>query len=279
MKFLARASLAIAIAVALTPALAADLPTHKDMAAAPTPVSPWGGFYLGGFAGGSFASAGQALSLESSYIATTFPTIIPQIDGDGSQQLRGSGVDLGVEAGYNWNLGQSFVVGVAGDFNWSGLKGARTTDGFLLPAYAPLLPYTLTQQLSNDWRGSLRLRAGVTPLDNLLLYATGGPALGQFAYKSSFWDRLDPPFYTPANETENATLRAIRAGWTLGGGAEWAISRNWSLAGEYLHSEFASFGGTDAMQLVQPASTAYVGHSTGAIRLDSVRVGLNYHFD
>jgi len=284
MRILTHALLAVAIASSLTRALAADVPTHKDapLPAPPAPVSPWGGFYLGGFAGAAFAHSGQSLSMTDPTIATLLPNLIPQLQNDASQSLGARGAEVGLQAGYDWSLRPGFVVGVAGDFGWSGLSGQRTTDNFLTRGIVPLPlnPYILTQQLRSDWDGSLRLRAGATPLDNVLIYATGGLALREFHYRTTFWDRLDnPPFPVPGNETEDVTFGAVRAGWTLGAGAEWRLSRNWSISGEYRHSEFASVGGQDLLPLIEPPSTANVSHATGAIHIDSLRIGVNYHFN
>ena len=277
MKLLGLAVSGVASIAAFTPGLAADPP----VAPFPPPalVAPWGGVYIGGFAGGAFSNSRQGYSVESPFIAANFPTVIPQIGADGSQVLRGGGFDLSVRAGYDGDVGHGFVIGVVGDFSASGLQARRRVDSNLLPAFAPLLPYEIKQALSSDWRGSARLRIGASPLASLLVYATGGPALGHFTYKTSFWDRLDPPFYAPANESESVTLHALRFGWTLGGGAEWALNRTWSIAGDYLHWEFGSFGAKGVLPLVQPDSTAYIAHTTGAIRLDTFRIGVNYHFD
>jgi opacity protein-like surface antigen len=35
-----------------------------------------------------------------------------------------------------------------------------------------------------------------------------------------------------------------RWGWTVGGGIEWAFTNNWSLDGEYRHTDFGSRGTT-----------------------------------
>ena len=274
-------SLAAALGVAagsLPPASAADLPAPAAPAppvAARSASIDWSGFYLGGFAGGSFASSSQSYGVSSTWVSANVPSIIPFIDAAGSQSLRAQGADLGLDGGYDWRVAKTFVLGVAGDVNWSHLGGERTTSG-VLPVVQ--LPYSITQQLSADWFGSLRLRAGAVPLDHLLVYVTGGPALGHFTYSASFWDNLIPPF-APGNETESSRFQAIRLGWTLGTGAEWAVTRNWSLSGEWRRSEFAAVSGVGVLPLQQPPSTAYLSHSTGPIQVNSLRVGLNYHFD
>jgi outer membrane immunogenic protein len=259
-------------------ARSADLPTYKSPSAVPakaTRVFDWTGFYAGGFAGGSLGAASQGYSVSSTWVTANVPSLIPFIDGAGSQDLGLRGADLGLETGYDRRVAKNVVLGVSGDLSWSNITGGRTTSG-TLPIVA--LPYSITQRLSADWLGSLRLRAGLTPLDDLLIYVTGGPAFGHFSYAASYWDNLVPPF-APGNETENVSLRGFRAGWTLGGGAEWALSRYWSLSGEYRHSEYGALTGTGVLPLQQPSSTAYIGHSSGSIHVDTLRIGVNYHFD
>ncbi len=280
MKYQAFARLSLALALgggfsSPPQAQAADLPL-PNQADVEAPASPdWSGFYVGGFGGGSFGDSGQGYSVSSTYLSANLPSLLPYVDGLGSQGLGLRGADLGFDAGYDWKIAKSFVVGVAGDVGWSDLNGGRTTSG-TLPLV--LIPYAITQQLRADWLGSVRLRAGMTPLDNLLVYATGGPAFGHFAYSASFWDSLAPTFL-PGNETENASFNAIRMGWTLGAGAEWALNRTWSIGGEFRHSEYEAVSGTGVLPLQQPTSTAYIDHSSGTIKVNSLQIGVGYHFN
>ena len=64
-----------------------------------------------------------------------------------------------------------------------------------------------------------------------------------------------------------------RLGWTVGGGAEWAVSDHWSIRGEYRYSEFGPVSDTPNVAL--PA-TLY----GGARRLDQgqVQFGASYKF-
>lgn len=261
-------------------AYAADLPRHKDYLPPPPPLQAppahqWGGLYVGGFAGGSFGSAAQSYGVNSSWLATNLPPLIPFVNNAGSQNLGLRGADLGFEVGYDYAINQNVVVGAAGDLSWNHVSGERQTTGFfpVIP-----IPFAIDQRLSSDWQASLRLRAGVTLMDNLLVYATGGPAWARFTYTTSFVDTLVPPFL-PGAETENASFRSTRLGWTLGGGVEWAISPSWSVDGEYRYTQFAAIKGTGVLPLQQPVSTATIDHSAGPIRLNSLRVGVKYHFD
>jgi outer membrane immunogenic protein len=281
MKFTAKAgwSLAGLLCAAFAPAMAADLPSYKDplppppaLAAAPANFT---GFYLGGFAGGTSGSAAQSYSVDSTWISANLPPLIPYLANAGSQGLGLRGADLGVEAGYGWKVAPNTIVGVYGDIGWSNLSGSRQTTGVfpIIP-----IPYQIDQKLSSDWRGSLRVKAGFTPVDNLMIYGTGGLAFGHFNYSVGFWDSLVPPFL-PGNEFNSATFNAMRWGWTLGGGLEWAFAQNWSVGGEYRYTQYQSISGVSELQLQQPVSTAFISHSARAIGLNSLRVGIGYHFN
>jgi outer membrane immunogenic protein len=264
------------MAVGAVPALAADLlPQKAAPAAAAALPHDWTGFYVGAIAGGAFGGSSQGYSATSAFLSANLPSLIPFADAAGSQSLGMRGADLGVETGYDWKVASRFLFGVAGDVNWSSLSGSRVTSGTL-----PLVqfPYAISQSLKSDWQGSLRARVGVTPVDDLLVYGTGGLAFGHFDYTATFWDQLTPPF-APGNEVENATFHAWRAGWTLGGGAELALSRNFSVKSEYRFSEYSAVSGMGVLPLQQPPSTAYIAHSSGLIRTNALRAGIVYRLD
>ena len=133
------------------------------------------------------------------------------VDNSGAQP---SGLAGGIQAGYNWQNG-IFVFGVEGDINI-----ANSDDTF-----APW-------KFSNPWFGTVRGRAGVTAWNNTLFYATGGLAFGGLEAQLNGF-------------SESRT----QIGWTVGAGAEFALTPNWSLKAEYLYMGFASrtytFAGTD----------------------------------
>ena len=63
-------------------------------------------------------------------------------------------------------------------------------------------------------------------------------------------------------------------GYTVGGGLEYALNRNWSIKGEYLYYDLGSETLT-ASAIVGPAETVFFNHdASGHI----VRAGLNYRF-
>ena len=115
-----------------------------------------------------------------------------------------SGIEGGLQAGYNWQSGQ-FVFGAETDIQISGAD-----DTFA--------PY----KFSNPWFGTLRARAGYA-LNNLLFYGTFGLAYGEL--KGEFFG-LD--------ETKT------HVGWAAGLGMEVGLTPNWSAKVEYLYMDLSN---------------------------------------
>jgi outer membrane immunogenic protein len=257
----------VAAAMTSVAAAAADLPTFK----APPPAPPmvggfsWTGAYFGAVAGYGWADSRGEFSIASASLAAA-PPIIPVLNAAGSQAISTRGGMFGGELGYNWQISNFAVLGLEGDIEGGHVSGSHVIGG-TVPNFG--IPFTIGQSLSADWRASARARAGFAPMERMLLYVTGGPALAQIRYSSAYWD--------PVPEVENASFSSVRPGFAVGGGVEYAIGAGWSLKGEYLYSKFsAAMGG--GTSLLADGTTASVSHSTGTFQESAARVGLNYHF-
>lgn len=109
---------------------------------------------------------------------------------------------------------------------------------------------------------------------SLLLYGTGGVA----------WARTQTDMQTisitgPVTMSELSS-QTYHVGWTVGGGAEWAITPNLSLKAEYLYVDLGSAN-------YDPKGLAYAGQPgefkhhelmSGDIAMHIARMGLNYKF-
>jgi outer membrane immunogenic protein len=257
-----------ALGLVSTAALAADLPGRK-LPPAPVMVSApqfdWSGFYVGGYGGAGWAKSRGDTTVSSPLLAL-FPAILPTINSAGSNDINIGGGLAGVTAGYSLAVDSSVVVGVEGDIGWAGLSGAVTTSG-MVPVFNGAFGFN--QKAQADWMATLRGRLGVTLLDNLLVYGTGGLAATSVRYSSDFSDVF--------NEYEFFRLRSARLGWTLGAGVEFAFNQNWSAKLEYLH---AGFGGTSGLgsTTLTDGSTAWVQHNFRSFGVDMIRAGVNYRF-
>lgn len=141
-----------------------------------------------------------------------------------------SGISGGVQAGYNWQSGP-LVFGLEGDIQASGANDTFAAWKF-----------------SNPWFGTVRGRIGYS-FGNVLFYGTGGLAFGSVRTAN---------FGTSESHTS--------PGWTLGVGAEFGLSQNWSAKIEYLHVSLSDsrFGMTGLPH---------------AYDSNIVRFGVNYRFN
>lgn len=108
-----------------------------------------------------------------------------------------SGGTLGLHLGYNWQHGP-WVVGLEADASWMPIDGARSFAG----------PVWL--EAESDWSSTMRMRLGYS-FGGVLLYATGGVALANFAIS-----RADALGLVRVDETE--------VGYAVGGGVEVEIA-------------------------------------------------------
>src|SRR5215831_11591962 len=143
---------AVVAAFSVQSALAADLAVRAPDMMYATPATTWRGLYFGGTAGISlFASE------FTDFGEVTTPKTITN---------KGTTVNVGGTAGYNWQL-RSAVFGLEADGSWTNYK--QTTVG------APLTAI----QAKTNWFSTVRFRAGWAA-DNILIYVTGGAAFADY---------------------------------------------------------------------------------------------------
>jgi outer membrane immunogenic protein len=260
-------SAAILAALTATAASAADLPSRNLRVEAPVMASSprWDGAYIGLNAGGAWGASEGTLIISSALLAM-FPPIIPTINTAGSNRINLGGALLGAQAGYNFAIGDKFVLGVESDIAWTNLSGSVSTSG-MVPVFNG--PFGFNQRVSADWLATVRGRAGFAAFDDVLIYATGGLAVTRIRTSSDFADSFA--------EYEFYKNSATRLGWTVGAGLEYAFGPHWSAKLEYLHTEFPGISGMGSSVLAD-GSSALVYHNTRNLKTDSVRLGLNYRF-
>ncbi len=272
---------AVAILVAsfgATSALAADLPV-RTYTKAPVYVDPgynWTGFYIGLNGGYSWGNA-------SNTITTTVPVAA------GSQHM--DGWVIGGQAGYNWQFNRSWVFGLEGDIDATGQDGtaffgpSATVVTVVPPAGALVLPTSTTTTTATgsleeklSWLATFRGRIGVLPSDRVLLYVTGGLAVGEVRTTAGATTTTTTAlsFGTPPGPTSVSALAAsssTQAGWTIGAGVEGAIGGNWTAKLEYLYVDLGTVNTTFA------GTAPFAPMTTSAHVTDNIlRAGVNYRF-
>jgi outer membrane immunogenic protein len=147
--------------------------------------------------------------------------------------------------GWNVQLGSQWVAGIEGDWGWGKSEDRRA--GEVLPGGG--FPFYLTGRgddsftVKTNWDASLRARLGFLVTPSTLLYATGGVA----------WLGIEQT--SVCGPTDSCTSFGFRpnvinhsdtlTGWTIGGGMETMLWRNWLLRAEYRYADFGSITNTD----------------------------------
>jgi outer membrane immunogenic protein len=139
-------------------------------------------------------------------------------------------------------------------------------------------------------------RLGWLAAPNVLIYGSAGFAYGRVGENGTEVINSPPLAGLPLTiiSSDGSSLSCIggaaclvgaswrtSTGWTAGGGAEFAVTPNISVKGEYL---FVRLNG-DAFALVAPATfpgfpiPASITASYNRVDLHTVRIGINYKFD
>jgi outer membrane immunogenic protein len=238
-------------------AFAADMPVKAPPRLAQQPVATWAGFYVGANIGGYWGR--ESISTTTGNCAVFFSC--PDLHSRSS--LKPSGVIGGVQAGYNWQSG-NFVLGVEGDLNWLGGKTSRV---LVLPPALFVPGDFFSYSIHHSFLATLRPRVGVT-VGQTLFYATGGLAVARF-------ETVDSLVLGGGITPSTARATTTRAGWTAGGGVEYALANNWTAKLEYLHVGFDNFNTVipESPLLPGTGTATTVHHKYSA---DIVRLGLNY---
>ncbi|MCX5578712.1 outer membrane protein [Kaistia terrae] len=249
-----------------SPALAADL-TYEPAAAPVAAAAPfsWTGFYIGlnaGYGWGDIDTTENSMTTNGRLVGIgqgnlgqfiTFP------GADSSSSV--DGILGGAQIGYNYQI-DNWVLGAEADYQAADLK---TSSSFLGSVQGPY--YQTSAELQSF--GTVRARVGYA-IDNVLIYGTGGLAVGQAKAGLSVQGGVPGAFTGPEYAQSNSKTMV---GYAIGAGAEWAIAHsNWSVKAEYLYTDFGSktfdfdFGAGDKAS------------SRGDVSASIVRAGLNYRF-
>jgi outer membrane immunogenic protein len=216
------------------PANGADLPAVPRQAplapvAYAPPVYNWSGFYVGGHVGGGFADSSWSDPFTG-----------------GSNNFNKGGFLGGGQIGFNTQF-DWLVLGLEGDFSWTGVKSHGTDS--------------IGDALTSDtqWTSTVTGRIGAA-FDRLLVYGKGGLAIAR--ERNSLTDL--------SLNTSSATL--TRTGWTAGAGLEYALNRNWSVRLEY---DYLGFGSKPLN-----FNTPVLGSVTtnASLNVQEVKAGLNFKF-
>ena len=273
MTFATRVTFTLLALSLVTPTHAADL-AARTYVKAPTldPAYDWTGFYAGLHAGYGWGDA----NVNSDLVSSNFDALIDLGVLPASVAARRDGFIGGGQIGYNQTYG-AWVLGLETDLSYADFKGGSTTLTSSAPAPGLNLAVTETASAKTDVFGTLRARVGFIPVDRLLLFGTGGLAYGHTSFTTSINSDVNgTPTCAPApgGFCGAGQITKWSAGWTLGGGFEYALGSNWSAKAEYLFYDL----GTISHTFADPAQPAQLLGTSVRLNGNIVRAGINYKF-
>ena len=242
-----RATLAAAAALFISTtatSMAADLAVAYTKAPQAA-VYSWTGFYIGGNLGGGVASS--------------------HFDDPGFFGSSATATDGfftgGAQIGYNYQFGAG-LIGIEADVN-----GNSTFKGSVIGAADSV---SLAVGDRADVSGTIRARAGLV-MSNALIYVTGGAAWADLKQTGVGFSNFGVRGAPSANSSETSW------GGVIGAGIEFAMSPNWTVGAEFLHTVYEDHD----TALVNFNGTSACGIAAGcAIRnqltTDVARVRFNY---
>jgi len=258
----------IALALTVSTVYAADVVAVEDVAVIAPDTFSWTGGYVGinaGYAGGKFKT--QFTDFNQDITINRSATRPDQLDGNWDDNANG--FVGGVQAGYNWQFENGFLVGAEADFQGSTVKSKISgSDGDgIVSIYSDI-------KTKLDWWGTVRARVGYTPTERFLVYGTGGLAYGKV--KTSY--RFGVAFDGEEDFATGFSTSKTKAGWTIGGGAEYAITNNWTFKSEYLYTDLGKENTQATLRDFNGGGFGSTGDVSNHVKFHTVRVGLNYKF-
>ena len=286
------------IALAVGPALAADLPRKAPPPVAPLPPPAiWNGWYVGlnagaGWNNNDFDNSGSSFFCNNvgPFNQCGNPVFVGRL-GNRDIGAVGSGNKAGFigggQFGYNYQApGSVWVWGFETDFQGADIhRAAAVTSTLDLTPLNNSLTTTGAVSQRLNFLGTLRGRLGWSPSSPWLLYVTGGLAYGHVETSVGFTSQLSNQVGASLRNWPDGSgfisKDDWRAGWTVGGGAEWMFAPRWSFKAEYLYYDLGHVNLNTEIDNFNPAGVRAFGFglaSQASNKGSIARAGINYHF-
>jgi outer membrane immunogenic protein len=249
----------VAFATLIGTAHAADMYVKAPVYA---PAFTWSGCYVGGNIGGAWSHSNFTTSLEPG-THLGLAANVAAVGAAGTGSATDGGIIGGGQAGCNWQVG-AWVWGIEGDFDGLSADPTFNGGGVLTTGNG----FAITNAMKADWLATVRPRLGYA-FNRSLIYVTGGAAFMHLSYAQTYSDTL---FAGVGSSSASST----QAGWTVGGGWEYAWTNNWSTKVEYLYAHFSSISSVGG--IVSTTGGTNVLQGSGDFSTQVVRAGLNYKF-
>jgi outer membrane immunogenic protein len=198
----------------------------------------------------------------------------------------------GGQIGFNRQINDKVILGAEADISYADINnkvGNNTFNSknsfFTSEVISSNNEY---ERKGINWLGTVRARAGYD-LGKFMPYITGGLAYGEIEINGNeIRGSLQAPF-SQYISSFSSDKKAIQIGWAAGAGAEYKVSDNWSVRGEYLFTQLGVISYSSEGNIIDrygctnciPPSTVRDGLSwgqgtLGPFGIHQARIGLNY---
>jgi outer membrane immunogenic protein len=262
MKILGSSVAAAALALFLaTPASAADTETPLPEAA------DWTAFHLGAGVGGNFAFVEEDAfgEKDGGFIATSLSAF-----GAHESDLGDAGFFGTIEAGFDWQLGSSIVLGAVANYDFG--KTKMDNESFAVVETCAILLCSVSEgSFATQWKigdsWAVGARVGFLAMDDALIYVLGGYTQAKVKAAASL-------------EGEEGSFTSLsdsswEDGWFVGGGIEALLTDHISVKAEYRYNDYGTIELEESFadEIVQTEIS-----QEGDITVHSVRAVLSYRF-
>jgi outer membrane immunogenic protein len=263
-------SVAFIAMIAGGPAGAADMPVAPVYKAPPVAVAQsfnWSRCYIGAHAGYGWGrnrnDFGDAVQSGPTEGFENFPAEF------GPFHHNTHGGVVGGQIGCNYQFAPNWLVGVEGEFFWSGIKGGYTApEDFADPGSLSRF------ESRNRWDGDIALRFGHVWGRNFF-YGKVGAAFGNFRYIETH-DDFPSTHACPNGGACSVDFTRTVPGLLLGAGLEhaltWPPGDHWTIKVEYNYINYVSHS------IPYPSAGAGIPNFPVHDTKHIVKIGVNYYF-
>lgn len=250
------------------PACTVDTPfvTVAEAPSRPVPLAPWTGPSIGIHVDGLFGGGDSRFGGSTSVTAAVARAAVP-----GTVGLDEAAFGAGLHVGWSWRFG-AVVTGIDLDVD---VLSRNVFSSTALPNLIVVPPVTAFTDVRSrlDVLATLRPRVGMLMNEALLVYLTGGVAIGHVKVDAVIDSGLAAPFFAGARS-------AVELGWVAGLGAEWLVAPGWSITGEILHFDLGRtrVTMTERTGLPVPGDPAPFGIAKVRTSGEIVRLGARLRF-
>lgn len=258
------ATAAVAFATVST-AGAADLPMKAPPMVAAAPVASWTGCYVSGGIG--YGLWNQDVGLTGNLLNTAGTAVIGTVNTvtttDGGRGWLGR-----VGVGCDYQIGQSFVIGAFGEYDFMSLKGTNLPNEIAVLG-GSTSPVAFNVKETSAWYAGGRI--GYLPYQNLLTFVSGGWTATRFENSAEYLT------LTGLTLTQGYNPNYTVNGWFIGGGYEYRLpfAQNLTWKTEY---RFAQYQTANLTETFLGTPTGNIEHNQSFVQTVTTSLVWRFNF-